>query len=234
MEDILNFVRNVVQVRNIANSSIKAGSQYMKFLLESLLDENNNFISNTSVHFDKIDDDKSAILISNHPSYLDFAIMKKGINCYCLTDSVDKDLMDTNDYLEKYHIVPYFKDDPNSSSVKDVILKCVSEGKKVLVFPEGSIQTENEMLHFKMGLFDMAYKNNVPIMSFNIIYDKSIENNYLRSILGFFHLPVLSPKIDLYYNETIYPKDHSSLMSFYDKCFESVSLNYYDKIENLK
>lgn len=232
--NFIEFFQDIIQVRKFANGSLKAGSKYMQFLLENILDSNNSFISNTEVHFNKEDCqiEGGAIIICNHPSFLDFAIVKKGIDCYCLTDNVDREFKTTEEYINNYNVIPYFKDDNNAgSNAKDIILKCVMEGKKVLVFPEGTIEMTEEIIHFKKGLFEMAYNNSIPIVSLNIIYNSDFESNYLRSLVAYFQIPVEPPKIDLYFNEIIYPTRYTSFLSFYDKCFESVTNGYYDKKE---
>lgn len=226
------YIQNFIQVRKIANNSLKAGSKYMQHLLESILDINNVFISNTIVHFnyDEFNIEGGCIIICNHPSFLDFAIIKKGIDCYCLTDNVDRDCKTTEEYINKYHIIPYYKDEKEGGkNAKEIILQCVNDGKKVLVFPEGKIETTDDVLHFKKGLFEMAYNNSIPIISLNIIYHSDIENNYLRSLVAYFQLPVEPPKIDLYFNEVINPTKYSTFLTFYDKCFESVTNGFYDR-----
>lgn len=230
--EIFKMIKSFIEVRKVANNSLKAGSKYMQHLLENIINSDNNFISNTTVHFspNEVQIEGGCIIICNHPSFFDFAIVKKGIDCYCLTDNVNKDCLSTEEYINKYHIVPYYKDTEEAGkNAKETILKCVKEGKSVLVFPEGNIEITNDLSHFKKGLFEMAYNNSIPIISINIIYKSDFDNNYLRSLVAFFEIPIQLPKIDLYFNEIIYPDKYSSFLSFYDKCFESVTNGFYDR-----
>ena len=183
--EILNYIINKIKIRCLANSSLKAGSKIMAKYLLDLMDVNNNFISKTIVHKGLLDEDLSklegAIIISNHPSFFDFIIMKKAIDCYCLTDNVDSDLLPPEFYINELHIIPYYKDDKNAGkNVQQLILETVNKGDKVLVFPEGGIQNKNVLNTFKKGLFHLAYDNNIPIVSMNIIVKSDLHN--------FFHL----------------------------------------------
>lgn len=237
--DFFDFVKNHIQVRNIANGAIKSGSKIMAKYLYDLSDINNSYVSKTEVHKANIDNDtkdiKGAIIISNHPSFFDLVIIKKLLDCYCLTDNVDKDVIPEELYIEYLHIVPYYRDDKNSgSNAKDIILKLVKEGKKVLVFPEGQLQTGEEIRTFKKGLFHMAYDNKIPIISLNILRESKFNDTFLECVLAYIQLPLEPPKTDVYYNEVIYPQEHSSFESFFDTCFESVSNGYYTRLEEAK
>lgn len=234
--DIFNYIKNNIEIRKIANGSLKAGSKIMtKFLLD-LMDDNNNFVSKTNLNIGSLNEDikklEKSIIISNHPSFFDFVIVKKAIDCYCLTDNVDSDVLPTEYYMNEFHLIPYYKDENNcGKNAQELILKTVNEGKKVLVFPEGTIQTSIDLKTFKKGLFHLAYDNNIPIISMNIIIKSSFDDKYLESLFAYFQIPTEPPEIDVYYNEMIYPKDFTSFESFYDKCFESVSVGYYDRLE---
>lgn len=233
--EIFNYLKNKLEVRKVANSSLKAGSKVMAKFLIDLMDVSNNFISKTKVNKGTLDEDilniDKAIIISNHPSFFDFIIIKKAIDCYCLTDNVDSDFLPPEFYINEFHLIPYYKDDKNpGKNAQELILKTVNEGKKVLVLPEGNVQVNTEIKTFKKGVFHLAYDNNIPIISMNIIIDSKFNNKYLESLLAYFQIPIEPPEINLYYNEVIYPKDHTSFESFYDKCFESVSIGYYDRM----
>lgn len=234
--DLFEYIKSCVHVRKVANGALKAGSKIMiKYLLD-LIDVNNEYISNTTIHRGTIEEDieniKGAIIFSNHPSFFDFIIIKKMINCYCLTDNVDRDIMSSEDYISKLGIIPYYREEENAGkNVQELILRLVKEGNKVLVFPEGSIQDNKVMGKFKKGLFHLAYDNKIPMISMNITVESPLNNNFLESLLGYIQIPIESPAINVYYNEVIYPESHSSFESFFDKCFESVSFGYYDKLK---
>lgn len=233
--EILEYVKSGIQVRNVANSALKAHSKIMaKFLLD-LMDVNNEHISNTIIHKRNMDEDikniKGAIIFCNHSSFFDLIIVKKVIDCYCVTDNVDDAFMTTQDYIDRLHIIPYYRDNENAGKdVQDIILNLVNQGKKVLVFPEGGIQDGKNMRTFKKGLFHLAYDNKIPMISMNIIIESRLGDNYLESILAYIQLPMIPPVINIHYNEIIKPEDESSFDSFYDTCFESVTSGYYNRI----
>ena len=233
--DPLEYIKSYIQVRHVANSALKAGSKIMtKFSLD-LTNVNNEHISNTITHRGTIDEDtkdiKGAIIFSNHTSFFDFIIIKKMVDCYCLTDNVDTGIMSTKDYIDKLNIIPYYREDENAGqNAQKIILDLVKKGNKVLVFPEGSIQNGEDMKTFKKGLFHLSYDNKIPMISMNITVESPLNDNYLESLLAYIQIPIEPPIINVYYNEVIMPESHSSFESFYDKCFESVSFGYYEKL----
>lgn len=235
--DPLEYIKSYIQVRHVANNALKSGSKIMtKFLLD-LTNVNNEHISNTITHKGAMDEDikdiKGAIIFSNHPSFFDLIIIKKMMDCYCLTDNVDPGIMPTEDYVNKLNIIPYYRDEENAGkNAQELILQLVKKGNKVLVFPEGTLQDGKNIKIFKKGLFHLAYDNNIPMISMNIIVESQLNDNYLESLLAYIQMPIEPPVINVYYNEVITPQSHSSFESFFDKCFESVSFGYYNRFSS--
>lgn len=235
--DILLTLKNTVKVGAIANSALNAGSEAMLDMLENIMDVNAEFIKNTTIHLKGLpkQNEKGHVIICNHPSFFDFALIKKCIDCYCVTNSVDKTIHTTEEYLKKYKVIPYYDEGPNSGkNVQKLILQLINQGHNVLVFPQGEIQTEGKMGKLKKGLFHLCFDNKIDILVFTILIKCSIESNYLRSILAYLQIPIESPQINVFYNSCIHSTEHNSFESLYDECSRILLDSYFSKREEFE
>jgi 1-acyl-sn-glycerol-3-phosphate acyltransferase len=158
------------------------------------------------------------IIICNHSSCLDYGIIKNICNCYCIIGNI---LSSFPDLCDKYQYILYTKND-NGSSVKKQILKLISSGNNILIFPEGQIpKNKHSLLKFKKGLFYLAYDNKIPIVP---IFQKHHNFNdftyfYKQVIDYFFDIPINNLDVDVTINKTINPSDFGSFEEFYDYIF---------------
>lgn len=225
-------------IRRIANDSLLSGSEFARSKITELTNVNNHIIKNTiindpnnirgQINIIKSPDKKGNIIICNHPSFLDFAILQKAFpDCYCLTDNVDHNVHTTQEYIDKYRIVPYYVDDENAGDdVKELIRNLVFEGKNVLVFPEGSVEYKGEIKSFKKGLFYLAMDHSIPMVCCSLKIESGFRDKFMQSAIYCIGIPVKPPTINLYLNEIIKPEDYMCFDDFFITCYESVKSNF--------
>lgn len=225
-------------IRKIAINSILSGSKFANSKLQDLTNVNNPIISNTIVHdinniktqiySNEFLNKKGNIIICNHPSFLDFAILQKAFSdCYCLTDNVDHKIHTTQEYLDKYKIIPYYVEDDNAGEdVKELIKKLIFEGKNVLVFPEGKIEYNNEILPFKKGLFYLAMDNLISVICCSLNIQSGITDKLVQSSMYCIGIPVKQPIINLYLNDIVHSSDYICFDDFYLQCYNSIKNNF--------
>jgi 1-acyl-sn-glycerol-3-phosphate acyltransferase len=233
-----SFKKMFPDIRRIANESLLSGSEFARFKLIELTNVNNHIIRNTIIHdpnnireqinISGSPGKKGSIIICNHPSFLDFAILQKAFpECYCLTDNVDHNIHTTQEYIDKYRIVPYYVDDENAGdNVKELIRKIISEGKDILVFPEGGVEYTGEINKFKKGLFYLALDHSIPIVCCSLKMESGFKDKLIQSAIYCIGIPVKPPTINLYLNEIIRPENYMCFDDFFVACYESVKSNF--------
>lgn len=130
-----------------------------------------DMISNGSV-VDSVFEGESNIeghlLVSNHISTLDWAVIKRYVPCNVITYLGDSSLsLDGN--IEKYGVIPYnFLNESSGKDVKNKIEELTSRGINVLLFPEGKIDFADKLGTYSKGGFRHAYAKNIPVATFRI------------------------------------------------------------------
>ena len=110
-----------------------------------------------------------ALIASNHVSYVDPPFIGTAFeeDVYFLAR---KSLMRfgwTNWLLNHWQCIPVDRDKPDPSSIK-MIFRRLKEGKKVIVFPEGTRSVDGALLPGEAGVGMMIAKSGVPVIPVRI------------------------------------------------------------------
>ena len=105
-----------------------------------------------------------------------------------------------------YKILCQFVNRENDREALKTILNCIDLLKKdevsIGVFPEGYINVDRKLHHFRSGVFKIATKTNVPIVVCTLTNTNHLVGNLLR----------LKPTdIDLHLVKTIYPEEYAGM-----------------------
>lgn len=150
---------------------------FWKYVLKKVMMKNKITYINTTI-LNKYNGGK--IIIANHVHFTDVILIKNRINCYVvakknfITKEYSKLTFLNNYFIQKIKIIPYERSNmKDGKDVKNQILSLISSGENVLVFPEGTSQmnSHNNLLPFKKGLFYLAYEYNIPILPAIIYYE---------------------------------------------------------------
>ena len=211
-----NVIDLIIMILNTVNININ-----MPKIIHNMIYINKNYIKKVVYYgLEELPTKSGYIIISNHSSCLDYGIIKNICNCYCIIGNL---LSSLPDLYDKYQYILYIKNHNDSgSSVKKQILKLISSGNNILVFPEGRItDNKNTLFKFKKGLFYLAYDNKIPIVP--IFQTHHNFNNFIyfyKQILDYFlDIPINNLDVDVTINKTINPSDFYSFEEFYDYIF---------------
>ena len=105
-----------------------------------------------------------------------------------------------------YKIMCQFVNRENDREALKTILDCISllreDVVSIGVFPEGYINDDRKLHHFRSGAFKIATKTQVPIVVCTITNTNHLVGNFLR----------LKPTdIDLHLIRTIYPEEYAGM-----------------------
>lgn len=207
---------------------MSSNNQITNDIFDNLTSNNNKYTNNMKI-FDNNNlvelinkTNEGLLIISNHPSFIDFCIFKRVFeDCYCVTNIVDESYYSDEEYIEKFNIIPYHSDKLNGGElVKNIIKKLIDEGKKVLIFPEGTYEYDGVMLPFKKGIFHLAYNNNFKVLTCTIKLKSNIPSKLIQSICYSLQIPVQSPQIELHINEILY--NTRSFDELYNRSYQSI------------
>lgn len=110
-----------------------------------------------------------AILAMNHQSFLDppmLGCMVRGEIYYLARRSLfDKPVLKW--LLPRVNVIPVDRDGQDRSALKQVI-RLLEEGKRVLIFPEGTRSRDGRLLPAKAGLGMIAAKTGAPVVPLRI------------------------------------------------------------------
>lgn len=119
--------------------------------------------------FEKIPQDRPAILVANHLSYYDFLVLGALFRRQIVFIAVKK-IKQTFliRWLAKLHIVIYInRDHPGITFFRD-IMRYLALGRLVVIYPEGTRSRTGKMLKPKAGFVKLAIKANIPIIPIGI------------------------------------------------------------------
>lgn len=218
------------RIKDIANFFLSFKTEYILQLFYNLLDVNNILLQNTIINDNNININynKGYLIMCNHPSFLDFAIIKKYFpNCYCITDNVDNTIFTDDEYINLYHIVPFHNDRKNGKDdLKNLIVKLINENKQVLIFPEGEFESEGKVIPFKHGIFYLALQHNFNIILCSINIKSNFKDKLLQSICYTIQIPVAPPAIKLQILDIIESIKYHNFNTLYDYCFYIISNSF--------
>lgn len=106
-----------------------------------------------------------AVLICNHQSALDIILI--GLSIYKQHKILAKQELFENKNKAKFYKslggVPINRDKPDLSSIKECI-KILKNNQRLLVFPEGTRNSQNNLENFKFGFLAFALKSKKPVI----------------------------------------------------------------------
>ena len=114
---------------------------------------------------DKLLDDKGCLLIANHPTLIDYvAIVSKLPTC----DNIVKQELWQNPYykhvIQTAGYIPNIDPDQTFNRLNEIF----SQGRNLLMFPEGTRTTPNEPIKIKRGAAQIAIRTNTNIRMIHI------------------------------------------------------------------
>jgi 1-acyl-sn-glycerol-3-phosphate acyltransferase len=118
---------------------------------------------------ERLPDDGAFILAGNHVSFLDppfFGLACKREAFYMARDTLFRNPV-ANWILRSWHCVPINRDKGDIGAMRTV-LRMLSEGKAVLMFPEGTRSQDGELQEPRAGIGMVAARANVPILPMRI------------------------------------------------------------------
>ncbi len=147
---------------------------------------------------EKIDENKSYVVVGNHPSTLDIFTHIYGlpISIRFLTKS---ELFRIPIFSRVLKILGLPRIDRDSTSldlnkINDSIQSVINDGNSIMVFPEGKRSNQKKLLPFKKGAAHIAKDFNLPILP---IVSHNAHNLMIKGkvwfISGDIHLDVLDP-----------------------------------------
>ena len=147
---------------------------------------------------EKIDENKSYVVVGNHPSTLDIFTHIYGlpISIRFLTKS---ELFRIPIFSRVLKILGLPRIDRDSTSldlnkINDSIQSVINDGNSIMVFPEGKRSNQKKLLPFKKGAAHIAKDFNLPILP---IVSHNAHNLMIKGkvwfIQGDIHLDVLDP-----------------------------------------
>lgn len=177
------------------------------------------------------------VIMSNHHSALDQAIITQVINSNVVSDkklyTVVKHNMlgDKNDknYISNilgyfktplysfFNFIPYIRGDKNSGlKIKRKIQKLLSKKNSLLLFPEGETTRDAIPKKFKPGSFRLCAENNIGILPVSLKFDKRVGGNRGDKV-----------KISRWYNANVIVYIHEPI---FDNNWEKLSERVLNKI----
>lgn len=107
-----------------------------------------------------LDSDQSYIYVASHESWLDYPLMGAYItNLYHLTNKKNAFSWSIRGIAKLLGVI-----DGVGNNALHVLLQKLREGSNVLIFPEGSRETQGRLLPFKKGAFALSIESGVPIV----------------------------------------------------------------------
>ena len=111
-----------------------------------------------------------ALIASNHVSYLDPPFIGSAFDediCFLARKTLFRFAI-SNWILTRWQAIPVDRDKPDASSMKTVFRR-LKEGKKVIIFPEGTRSHDGDLLPGEPGVGMLIAKANVPVLPVRIL-----------------------------------------------------------------
>jgi 1-acyl-sn-glycerol-3-phosphate acyltransferase len=111
-------------------------------------------------NFDKLQSDNGCLLISNHPTLIDYVlIISKLKHCTIIV----KEKLWRNFFVKKLIQLAGYIPNTNFAETSKLIQESLRRNDNVLIFPEGTRTTQNKPLHLKRGVSQVAIRSGAPI-----------------------------------------------------------------------
>lgn len=139
-------------------------------------------------HKERIDPTQAYLIMGNHNSFIDIPILFKAMPFYTyfIAKKEIKKIPLLGWYVKAYGMI--YIDRSDSSKAKLSIAeaaKLVNNGKRVIIFPEGTKSKDGNLGTFKKGGFHLAEQSKVPILPVKIEGARKVWPNKKPFQLGF-------------------------------------------------
>ena len=115
--------------------------------------------------------DGPALYVCNHRSFSDPIISSKFLNAFIIAKAEIADYPIINKGAEVTGIIWVKRTDRNSrANARREFVEVVKGGHNILVYPEGTVNKEPQLMEYKPGTFIEAVKNNIPIVPLVLEY----------------------------------------------------------------
>jgi 1-acyl-sn-glycerol-3-phosphate acyltransferase len=180
--------------KNNARSVINKAFRFFIFTAEALRLIKINFIN-----FDLLSADTSCLIISNHPTLIDYVCIAARIkNCNTIVKQALWQNIFLKGMIQKADYIP----NKNWNEIFLPIQKAIASGDNLLIFPEGTRTTPHEPIQLRRGTAQIALRLNIPI---RIIYIRC-QPVILTKKKSWCDIPRVKPIMTLEAGELIDPK----------------------------
>ena len=147
-------------------------------ILKYILSNYFNWVMDVSVRdFDNVPEKGPAIIVANHPGLLDgllmVAVLKRRVHTFAKVKVFNSKFKML--FLRSVGGIPVGDKKTNRNALIEA-QQLLKNNKLLLIFPEGKINAEPDLLPFKNGFLRLAVKYNVPVVPVVIMgSDKSLK-----------------------------------------------------------
>ena len=143
---------------------------------------------------EKIDPKQSYLIMGNHNSFIDIPVLFKTMPFYTyfIAKKELRKIPLLGWYIEAYGMI--YIDRSDRLKAKESIAhagKLVSQGKRIIIFPEGTKSKDGKIAPFKKGGFHLAEQAQVPILPLKIEGARKVWPNKQPFKLGFGSIKVI-------------------------------------------
>lgn len=110
--------------------------------------------------FDQLQNDKGCLIISNHPTLIDYVVIVSQLKC---CDTIVKEKLWYNPFLKNVVRAANYIPNKQSDETFELIKSTLIKGNNILIFPEGTRTTPGEPMTLKRGAAQIAVRAKVPI-----------------------------------------------------------------------
>ncbi len=157
------------------------------------------------VNFHNLEDlsKEGGLIIANHPTYIDYVILASKIpNLNCIV----KESIANNFFLQNVvNTAGYIVNSRTEDKLSEIKEK-ISNGEKILIFPEGTRTDFNKDIKLKRGFAQLALRCQCSIMLFHI----HCSENFLGKNCRWYHIYNNAPIFNIYFKKFISVNDLKS------------------------
>ncbi len=120
--------------------------------------------------------DQAALYVSNHRSFSDPLISTMFIDTYVIAKAEVAGYPLINKGAEMTGVLYVKREDKNSrSAARQALVDTILAGNNVMVYPEGTVSKNKEVIPYKHGTFKEAGIHNIPVVPIAIEYKDEVD-----------------------------------------------------------
>jgi 1-acyl-sn-glycerol-3-phosphate acyltransferase len=151
-------------------------------------------------NFDLLENDKGVLIVSNHPTLIDYVVIISKLK-YC--NLIVKEQLWHNPFVKRViqsaGYIPNLQSGKTLNSIKDTLIA----GENALIFPEGTRTTPGQPLQLKRGSAQIAIRAKAPIRIIQINCDPSTLTKHTK----WYKIPEKKSRYSLKVGDLINPDD---------------------------